>query len=179
MAPSTRSASCGVRHHRDDVREPQRLPRPLERPAFEREAVAVPLADITGGAAKTQHRVGLVGFELPSADQLGVLVGFEVAEPHDRRLGIARGGQLGHAACQMLHEVLRSQPEPVVRHAAEAMALPWKQKEVESLVCLDERIRHADGIGRVHVVVDVAGSQEQVPFQVVRQFRVARDVIVE
>src|SRR5690606_32673800 len=56
-------------------------------------------------------------------------------------------------AQQVLHEVLRPQPEPVVAHVAEPVALAGEDEEVEALVRLDQRLGHAERARRVDVVV--------------------------
>src|SRR5690606_26010709 len=82
-------------------------------------------------------------------------------------------------AQEVLHEVLRPQPEPVVAHVAEPVALAGEDEEVEALVRLDQSVDHAERARRMDVVVDVARGQQQAALQVLRQVRVLRDVVLE
>lgn len=59
------------------------------------------------------------------------------------------------------------------------MPLPRHQQGIEPFVGPYERINHPDGVGRVDVAVHVAGDQQEFPFQVLRQLRIALDVIGE
>ena len=80
---------------------------------------------------------------------------------------------------QVLDEVFGSQPEPVIPHLPIAMAQAGKDEEVEAFVRLDERLGHPERANRVHVVVDVARREQQVPLQVLRQIRVLFYIILE
>ena len=59
------------------------------------------------------------------------------------------------------------------------MALSRQDKHVETLVRADESIDHADGVRRMHVVVNVAVHKHEVAFQVLGNLRVGLDGIYE
>ena len=85
----------------------------------------------------------------------------------------------GRPAEQVLREVVDAPPEHVVAHRREAVALARQQDEVEALVGADERVDHAVRAGRVHVVVDVAGDEQQLALQVLGDVLVLVDVVLE
>ena len=60
--------------------------------AFEREALAIARRVVARGAAEPDHRVLLLRLELGAADEVGILVGLEVAHADDDRLRIERRG---------------------------------------------------------------------------------------
>ena len=62
----------------------------LQRLGLHREAVGELLGEVPRRAAVADHRVLLVGLEQLAADEVGVLVGLEVAHPHDHRLAARR-----------------------------------------------------------------------------------------
>ena len=62
---------------------------------------------IARGAAPADHRILLGRLELPAAEQRRVLVGLEVAQPQDHRLGMERGADGADALRQLVDEVLR------------------------------------------------------------------------
>ena len=80
---------------------------------------------------------------------------------------------------QMLREVIDATPEDVVRHRAEPVADARQQHEVEALVRADQRVNHAIGPRRMHVVVDVAGDQQQLALEILGDVLVLLDVVFE
>jgi hypothetical protein len=60
---------------------------------------------VAARAAPAEHRIGLARLELPPADQLGVLVGLEVAHAHDHRARVLRGGDARDALREPLDEI--------------------------------------------------------------------------
>ena len=61
----------------------------------------------SASAAEAEHRVLLRRLVAPAADQVGVFVGLEVAQPDDHVLGVKRRGDHRDALCQLVHEELR------------------------------------------------------------------------
>ena len=59
------------------------------------------------------------------------------------------------------------------------MALAREDEHVETLVGADQGVDHADGVGRVDVVVDVAVHQHQMAFQVGGDLRIGLDAVDE
>src|SRR5512143_1390261 len=68
--------------------------------------------------------------------------------------------RLREVAKQPLAEIIGPVPEPVVDHVAVAVALAREDEEVEALAGLDQGRRQAQRVGRVDVVVDVAGRDQ-------------------
>jgi len=66
----------------------------------------------------------------------------------------------------MLAEIVRHPPEEVFVHVPETVLLPRKDEHVETFVRTDEGVDDADGVCRMHVVVDIPVHQEEMPFQV-------------
>ena len=60
----------------------------------------------------------------------------------------------------MLAEIIRPQPEEVLIHIAVAMALARENEEVETLIGLDQGIGHANGAGRVHIIINITGCYQ-------------------
>ena len=79
----------------------------------------------------------------------------------------------------MTREVVAAQPVHVARHGRERVADAGQDEHVEALVRLHERIGKAIRVRRMHVVVDVTRDQHQVALQVLGQFRVLLDVVLE
>ena len=82
-------------------------------------------------------------------------------------------------ADQPLGVVVGKAPEEIFIHVAEAVALAREDEHVETLVGADQGVDHADGVGRVDVVVDVAVHQHQVAFQVGCDLRIGLDAVDE
>ena len=109
MTASTRSASLVERQNgimTIDVPETHLLAQAADRPALEREAVAVARRVVARGAAEAEHRILLLGLERGAADQIRVFVGLEVAHAHDDRLRIVGSRDAGEAAGQAVDEIL-------------------------------------------------------------------------
>ena len=75
--------------------------------AFEREAGLVARMVVARCTAEAEHRIFLDRLVGAAADQVGVFVGLEVAQPHDHILGIERGGDHGDALGELVDEELR------------------------------------------------------------------------
>ncbi len=82
-----------------------------QRLAFERESVGVGGVGVARGAAKAEHRIGLVRLEGGAAEERGVFVGLEVRQPDDHRLGIEGGGDRADALGEVAHEILARRGE--------------------------------------------------------------------
>ena len=74
------------RDHDLDVGEPHLVAHELQRFALHVEARAEVLRDVAGCAAVSDHRILLVRLVRLAADEIRVLVGLEVRQPHDHRL---------------------------------------------------------------------------------------------
>ena len=96
------------RHHDLHVRESHFLAHALECAAFELEARTEGFIDVARGAAKPEHRIFLVRFVLPTADEIRVLVRLEIRQAHDHGFGRERGGN--RARC--LRTVCRCRTRP-------------------------------------------------------------------
>ena len=59
------------------------------------------------------------------------------------------------------------------------MTLSRKEKHVETLVGADKGIDDTYRIGRMHIVVNVSGAEQEMPFQVLRELLVGLDMIYE
>lgn len=95
------------RDHHHNVVETDLFASSLDRAALQGKSVAIIVAIVARGSAKTEHRVFFFRLELGAADQVGVLIRLEVAHPHNRRLWILRSGDGRNPARQMVDEVFR------------------------------------------------------------------------
>ena len=68
-------------------------------------------------------------------------------------------------ANQVLGEILHHHVIEIRLHATIAVGLPGHDHEIEPLVRLDERIHQPDRVAGVHVVIYVAGGEQQAPFR--------------
>ena len=57
--------------------------------------------------------------------------------------------------------------------------LRGEKEEIETLVGVDEGICHADGVARMHVVVNVAMHEHKMPFEVACNLGIRADFIYE
>ena len=62
-------------------------------------------------------------------------------------------------AFEVAAEEVDHSPIEVFVHIAESVALLRQIEHLESLAGADERVNHASGVGRMHVVVDFAVNQ--------------------
>src|SRR5690606_8004011 len=79
----------------------------FQRPAFEREAVAIPRRVVPRRPAETEHRVLLGRLELGAPDQVRVLVRLEVARSDDHWVRMVDRRDSGERARQAIDEELR------------------------------------------------------------------------
>src|SRR5688572_10069396 len=91
-------------HHDLHVVEADVVAHAAQRPAFELEAGPERGVRVARGAAEPEHRVFLVRLVLAPADQVRVLVGLEVRQPHDHRLGRKGRRDAGDAFRELLDE---------------------------------------------------------------------------
>src|SRR5208283_1206674 len=89
-------------YHHLHVVEAHLIAHALERTAFELEAGSEGLVDVTRSAAKAEHRVFLVRLVVLAADQVRILVRFEIRKTYDDRLGRKRRGDLRDAFRQLV-----------------------------------------------------------------------------
>ena len=68
--------------------------------------------------------------------------------------------------------ILGHLPEEVIVHIVEAVALTWEKKHIKALVGADEGIDDTYGIRRVHIVVDVAGTEGKVSLETGSNLRI-------
>ena len=71
------------RHHDPEIDQPHRIANVLQRPALQIKTVPKSGMQIPGSTPQAEHRVLFVGFELLSADQVGIFVGFEIGQADD------------------------------------------------------------------------------------------------
>ena len=90
-------------HHHLDVLQSHVPANLQQRPTLQFKAGFELLVHVAGGAAKAEHGVLLHRFVARAADQVGVLVGLEIRQPHDDRLGSEGSGNTGNAFGQLLH----------------------------------------------------------------------------
>ena len=102
--PSSFRDRSAERNHDFNIRQAEFSPGAEERGTFEGEAVGIPCVVIPRGAAETDHRVLLGGFEFAAPKKLGILIRLEIARPDDYRLRVERGRKLGDALTEPLHE---------------------------------------------------------------------------
>ena len=70
-------------------------------------------------------------------------------------------------------------PEEIFVHVTEAVTLAREDQHVEPLVGSNQSVDHADGVGRVDVVVDVPVYKHQVAFQIGCNLRIGLDAVDE
>ncbi len=71
------------RNHEFYVRQAHHISHLLHRPAFQGEAVAISLIVVAGGSPESKHRIFFLRLIPMATDEVGVLIGFEVAESDD------------------------------------------------------------------------------------------------
>src|SRR5690606_23949537 len=77
----------------------------------------------------------------------------------------------------MFSKVVCHFPEKIFGHIAERVCLSWQQDKIESFVCFDEGVHHSDGVGRVNIVIYIAGNNKELFFKVFGKLTVFVDVI--
>ena len=82
-------------------------------------------------------------------------------------------------AQQPAAEIIGADPEEIIRIGPVAVALARQDELIEALVGLDQRVRQPHGVGHVDVVVHVAGGEQQVALQVLRELGILVDGIFE
>ncbi len=87
--------SAAKRDHDHDIGEAHLLPKTPDRAAFQGEAIPILFRVIARGAPEPEHRIVFLWLKLGTADEIGVLIGLEVAHPDDRRLRIERSRDAG------------------------------------------------------------------------------------
>jgi len=86
---------------------------------------------------------------------------------------------VGVVPYQVTAEIIRLEPEKVLGHVAETVPLARENEEIETLVGLDQGVGQADGIAGMHIVVDVAGTDQQAPLEIAGYLGVLFDVVLE
>mmetsp|Transcript_53285 Transcript_53285/g.125036 ORF Transcript_53285/g.125036 Transcript_53285/m.125036 type:complete len:660 (-) Transcript_53285:2122-4101(-) len=89
-------------HHDLDVGQAHVLAHALQGLAFHRERVLELTADVARRATEAQHRVLFIRLVARAADQLAVLVGLEIRQPHDHRPREKGGGNRRDAFGQLV-----------------------------------------------------------------------------
>ena len=102
---ATGDVACYMELHIEQGALLELLAHLAHRRALELEALAEIRRDVARGAAEPEHRVLLGLLEGRPAHEVRVLVGLEVAEPHDHRPGVVRGGELREAQRQRVRDV--------------------------------------------------------------------------
>ena len=82
-------------------------------------------------------------------------------------------------AQQVLAEVIGADPRQVLRFRPVAVPLPGQDHEIEAFIGLDEHLADVQRIAGVDVVIDIAGRNQQVPFQVPGDLRIVVDGVFE
>ena len=84
-------------NHHLDIRQTHVVADAPQSAALEFETGPERVGHVTGGPPESEHRVFLVGLVLSAADQVCVLVGFEVRHAHNHRFGPESTGDCGNA----------------------------------------------------------------------------------
>ena len=92
------------RHHDDDIAKADVLANTFQRATFKRKAFAIAFIIIARGAPEPEHRIFFVRLEGGSAQEMGILIRLEVAQPHDHGIWVVNRGDLGDAKCERLDE---------------------------------------------------------------------------
>src|SRR4029450_684209 len=85
-----RSATEGNHHH--NIGEAHFLPQAADCAAFQGKSISILWRVVARGSPEAEHRIFLLRLKLGAADQIGILIGLEIAHSHDHRLRIERGG---------------------------------------------------------------------------------------
>ena len=96
--------AAAERHHDLQIDQTHFIADPGECLAFECEAGGVGRVRVARGAAKAEHRVVLFRLEPGAADQAGILIGLEVRQPDDDRLGKECRGDRADALGELFDE---------------------------------------------------------------------------
>lgn len=110
-----------------------------------------------------EHGVLLGGLVASATEQGGILVGLEIAQPHNHVLGIERGGNHGHSLRQTIHKALRLLRIP----DCEAVNVGLQDRIVQMRILQQRQGMHLDGVanhellpGQAHAVVGQEGERE-------------------
>ena len=85
--------------------------------------------------------------------------------------------------CRVTHQVtgkiISHRPEEIFRHITKTMTLSRSNLKIEPFIGANQGMGYTDGIGRMHIVINVASRKHQVSFQVFSQFGILLDGISE